>query len=390
MDHRVAFVTAEDPRLGAAGEPLLRLATELHRRGRGSVIWVAGGEKTSQHRVPVRTLDGIVMRHLPAPMPARSMTSRLFGGAARSSAVQAWRHAFEQDRPGVINVQGFGAGGVHALGLARRTGTPLVLTSRGETLGAGAQDIAGHAGLARAFEEALRRAAAVVAPSRELADDLRERFGASGVQVIPDGLEPMGDRFGWGDIPWQIDGRPVVFSPGPPDAGSGLDLLIEAAARISVGHRLVIGGEGVGLEGLRRWARSRGGAGAVSFPGELTEAQTAAALDHADVVVLPDRQRSSVAEIVRVWQMGTPLVATATRAAVATVHHGMDGLLVPPGRSAPLAECIGRLLIDSRLAGELAAEGRRRVGEFGWAAAAARYDAVFDRATAGRAAPASA
>lgn len=382
MDHPVAFVTAEDPRLGAADESLFRLASELHRQGRPTVIWVTGSGGASRKKVPFRTLDGVVVRHLPAPMPGRSMTSRLFGGPSRSAAAQAWRHAFEQDRPGVINVQGFGAGGVHALGLARRTGTPLVLTSRGETLAAGAQDIAGHAGLARSFDETLRRAAAVVVPSRELAGDLRERFGARAVQVIPDGLEPLGTRFGWGDIPWQIDGRPVVFSPGPPDPGSGLDLLIEASARISAGHQLVIGGEGAGLEGLRRWARSRGGAGAAGFPGELTEAQTAAALDHADVVVLPDRRRSSVAEIVHVWQFSTPLVATATSAAVATIHHGMDGLLVPPGRSAPLAECIGRLLIDSHLGGELAAEGRRRVGEFGWPAAAARYQAVFDRVLA--------
>lgn len=308
------------------------------------------------------------------------MTSRLVHAGSRSAATQAWRHAFEQDHPGVIDVHGFGPGGVQALALARRTGTPLVMSSGTAALAGGARGVTGHPGLARSYGEALRRAAAVTAPDREAAEDLRSRFGAAAVRVIPDGIDPPAQDFGWPDIPWQIDGRPVIFTCGTIDESSGFGLLIEAAARLSVGHQLVIGGQGRGLEGLRRWARSRGGSGSVSFPGRLTARQTAAALDHADVVVLPGRVSTPAAEIVAVWHSGTPLVAAATRTPVAIVHHGMDGLLVPVGESVPLAECMGRLLIDRRLSADLAAEGGRRVDEFSWETTARRYGEVLDRA----------
>lgn len=375
MERPVALVCSGDPPEGNA--EVLHLARALRSVGRPAVIWVAGDRPSRM----TRSLDGLVLRHLPAPLPGRSMTSRLVHAGSRASATQAWKHAFEQDHPGVIDVHGFGPAGVQALSLARRTGTPLVISSRGETVAQGARSISRHPGLAKAYAEALRRASCVVATDSEVAADLRSRFGAT-VEVIPDGIDPVATSFDWSDIPWQIDGRPVVFACGEIDEMSGFDLLVEASARLSAGHQLVIGGQGHGLEGLKRWARSRGGTGSVSFPGRLSPSQKAAGLDHADVVVLPGRVSTSRAEIVDAWRSGTPLVATATRTAAATVHHGMDALLVPPGESAPLAECVGRLLIDQRLSADLAAEGRRRVDEFSWETAARRYGEVLDRSAA--------
>lgn len=61
------------------------------------------------------------------------------------------------------------------------------------------------------------------------------------------------------------------------------------------------------------------------------------------------------------------------------MNHGMDGLLTPIGQSAPLADCVDRLLIDQSLAEGIAQEGRRRVAELSWEATASRYLEVFAR-----------
>lgn len=185
--------------------------------------------------------------------------------------------------------------------------------------------------------------------------------------------------FGWGDIPWQIDGRKVVFAAGAVDQSSGFDLLVEAAARSTVAYRLVIGGDGNSLATLRSWSRQIGGRASIEWTGTVSARQIAAGMEHADVVVFPNRADTDPGAIVSSWKLRTPVVATATAGAVSVVNHGMDGLLTLIGQSAPLADCVDRLLVDQPLAEGVAQEGRRRVDELSWEAAASRYLEVFAR-----------
>jgi glycosyltransferase involved in cell wall biosynthesis len=357
-----------------------RLTESVREAGQPVVIWLVdavGSRPEGAGRENRQRPGAIPVRRLPAPVPGQTMRSRIMRGRAVGAAEQAWRHALRADHPAVLNLQGFSPGGVYALSLARQETCPLVVTSRGETLDRGPRGIDRQPALVKPFAEVLLRAAAVTAVSRPVSEDLRLRFGAGRVRLIPDGLDAGDLSFGWSDIPWQIDGRRVVFAAGPIDSSSGFDLLVESASRSTVPHRLVIGGEGAALPGLRAWSERIGGAASIEWAGPLSARQIAAGMDHADVVVFPDRAGTDVSDILSAWKLGTPVVASATAEAVSVIHHGMDGLLAPMGQSASLAECVGRLLIDHRLAESLAEEGRRRVAGFSWETTARRYLEVF-------------
>ncbi|WP_084648311.1 glycosyltransferase family 4 protein [Acidipropionibacterium thoenii] len=358
-----------------------RLAQALRGAGQPVVIWQvddAAHPKADGSRPPRdhgRQQGQTPVRHLPAPRQGQTIRSRMLRRHAVAEAQQIWRRALREDRPTALNLQGFGSAGSYGLSLAKRENAPLVLTSTGETLARNRQPVP-----VKPFVETLRLAGAITAVSRPVRDDLHLRFGAERVQVIPDGIDPSLDLdFGWGDIPWQIDGRKVVFAAGAVDQSSGFDLLVEAAARSGVAYRLVIGGDGGSLGTLRSWSRQLGGRASIEWAGSVSARQIAAGMEHADVVVFPNRADTDPGAIVSAWKLGTPVVASATAGAVSVVNHGMDGLLTPIGQSAPLAECVDRLLIDQPLAEGLAEEGGRRVAELSWETAASRYLEVFAR-----------
>jgi glycosyltransferase involved in cell wall biosynthesis len=56
-----------------------------------------------------------------------------------------------------------------------------------------------------------------------------------------------------------------------------------------------------------------------------------------------------------------PVIASAVGGIPELVEHGRNGLLVPPGDDAALADALLRVLGDRALADELAAAGRRTI-----------------------------
>lgn len=76
--------------------------------------------------------------------------------------------------------------------------------------------------------------------------------------------------------------------------------------------------------------------------------------------------------------LGVPVVLTSVGGVPEIVEHGRTGLLVPPRNPRALAEGISRLLNDRRLAGSMAAEGRRRVEQgFSLEGMLERYIALY-------------
>jgi glycosyltransferase involved in cell wall biosynthesis len=168
----------------------------------------------------------------------------------------------------------------------------------------------------------------------------------------------------------------------------GFEYLIEAIAE-TPGVRLALAGGGTLAGELRERAADRGVAGRVSFLGDLTQDEVARLLMAGDLAVVPSvRDDSGNVDglpnvVLEALASGTPLVATPAGGIGSVVAHGRTGLLVPERDVQALAAALARLR-DDPAAGRALGEAARRLvaGQFGWGAAAARFEHAYDRALA--------
>lgn len=380
MPRRIALVTSSyAPHHGGVESHVREVAAQLHRRGHAVEVWtVDRGE-----HLGTRELDGIVVRDLPTPLPARSPGAVGRFAAAFPAAWRAWRSAFASFRPELLHVQCFGPNGLYAAGLAARTGVPLVVSSHGETF-ADAHDAFGvSALLPRGLRAAAARAVAVTGCSDVVAEELRQRFGAREVLVVPNGVDldvelPPSRTL---DLHAAADPEgPVVLGVGRLEHNKGFDLLLRSFADLPGRARLRLVGDGTERERLHALARELGVSERVTFTGGLDAAAVAGELAAADAVVVPSRQEAFGIVVLEAWRAGTPLVATSLGGPSGLVHHGRDGLLVDPTDRPALTDALARVVGDPALARSLAESGRRAVAGYTWAATADAYEALYDRA----------
>lgn len=175
---------------------------------------------------------------------------------------------------------------------------------------------------------------------------------------------------------------PTIGCFGRVALSKGLDTLLAAFPAVAAARpdvRLLIAGNATGWDGL--------GALVAQLPAELQDRVTVRGpfpeedkgLVYAavDVVAFPSQEESFGLIIVESWAARRPLVASAIGAIEATVHDGVDGLLVAPGDAEAWATALGRLLDDPAEAQALAERGRERVeAEFSWEAIVAAWDAL--------------
>ncbi len=376
---RVALVASSyDPYVGGVESHVRHVARQLRRLGTEVEVWtVDRGEHLGE-----RVLDGVVVRHLPTPMPARNAGSVVRFAAGAPGAWRRWRAAQRDFAPDVLHVQCFGPNGAWALALARRTGTPLIVSSHGETVADDHDAFGGSALLRRALTRAIGEAAATTGCSESVLADLRTRFGLTAGVVVPNGVDlaayPVGPA---GPPPLDGDAAPVVLGVGRLEHHKGFDLLVDAVARLrteraDAAARLVLVGGGSQEERLRERASLLGIGDRFELTGTLDEAGVDAWLRRAAVVVVPSRVEAFGIVALEAWRAGTPLVATSLGGPAGFVTEGMDGLLVDPTDERALADAIGALLRDPERARRLASAGLERVRGYDWSDVAAAYAAI--------------
>lgn len=215
----------------------------------------------------------------------------------------------------------------------------------------------------------LRRAARIIVSSPRLAEHARELADfRDKCVVIPFGL----------DVSW-LSATPATLQrcleiqkefPGPRVLFvgrlvpyKGVDVLIDAAARLAPAH-VLIAGDGPLRHTLEARAAAAGLAGRLRFLGPLSDADLAAHLHACDVFVLPSVSRQETFGVVQLEAMacGRPVVSTDLPTGVPWVNlHERTGLIVPPGDSEALAVALNRLLADPALRAQYGAAGRARV-----------------------------
>ena len=134
----------------------------------------------------------------------------------------------------------------------------------------------------------------------------------------------------------------------------GIDVLIEAFARVADGHptaRLVVAGDGPDRERLQRTGRRLGSR--LVFAGRLDAAEMSALMARARVVVVPSipalRPEGSSLTAAEAARHGRPVI-TSDDPAAAEVGRSIGAVVTPAGDAAALAEALEEFLRDGALA----------------------------------------
>jgi glycosyltransferase involved in cell wall biosynthesis len=198
-----------------------------------------------------------------------------------------------------------------------------------------------------------RRAAALVVQSEEARRWANARLPAARTFVIPN---PVAAPMTVPDLGPDLIRRPIILAVGRLAPEKCFDLLIQAfgaVARYHVEWSLVIVGQGPSEHDLKCLAAEVLPAGAVVFPGLVKD--LGPYYREAGLFVLSSRYEGFPNALLEAMASGCPVIATDSPGGTADiVRHGLDGVLVPPGRIESLAAEMSRLMSN-------AAE-RRRLG----------------------------
>jgi glycosyltransferase involved in cell wall biosynthesis len=232
------------------------------------------------------------------------------------------------------------------------------------------------------------RADVVTSPSQLLVDTLRERgwLGQRAVEVIPNPF----DAVPWLGIADVAGTTPTVAAIGRLEAYKGVDVLLDASARLLAGgvpHRLVLAGRPAGVINgtpagtwLDRRARELGLD--VEFTGHLSGDQIREVYRQARVVAVPSRFESFSIAAVEAMAAGRPVVTTTRTGVAPFVERWGAGSAVPPGDAEALAAALAPYLRDPARAAVVGARGRGGVVEIEPMTIARRKEDAYRRAIA--------
>jgi glycosyltransferase involved in cell wall biosynthesis len=396
---RVLFLTESfHPVFGGGENHVRQLGADLVRLGlKATVITRRGAESW-----PVDDeVDGIRVRRVPPPGPARAGKFLMLPAALREVLREGRRHD-------VVVVRSTRVLGMPGLLAARWLGRPVILQPEvngelsgeaftwGWTRGRVVDPLV--SAVVRFRNRWLRDAEAFVAMSRRIRDEMvaagvaRER-----IALIPHGVDT--ERFRPAELAERDalraahglpDGTLAVFT-GRLLRGKGLNTLVAAFAEVAASRpdlHLVLVGSGAGQalsveEELRADVRARGLDGRVVFTGRVDDVETY--LRAANLFVFPSIFEGLGISLVEAAACGLPAVASRTGGIPDVVDDGRSGLLVTPGRMDELASALGALGGDAALRTRMGVEARRvAVAGFDQRDSALRYRALFRQVTARR------
>jgi glycosyltransferase involved in cell wall biosynthesis len=142
--------------------------------------------------------------------------------------------------------------------------------------------------------------------------------------------------------------EPMMVAMGRLSPEKGFDLLIEAFAPLAARHadwRLEIAGEGPEREALQRQIDERGLQQQVRLVGWVNDAERF--LSRSSLFVLSSRYEGFPVALLEAMACGVPVVSfDCDSGPREIIRPDVDGVLVPPGDTAALAQAIERLMVD--------------------------------------------
>jgi D-inositol-3-phosphate glycosyltransferase len=175
--------------------------------------------------------------------------------------------------------------------------------------------------------------------------------------------------------------EPIVLFVGRIEPLKGIDVLIEAAAKVDGAFRvLVVGGDGKDAERKERLsvlASALGLKDRITFIDAVPHADLPLYYNAADICVVPSYYESFGLVALEAMACGVPVVASRVGGLKDTVIDGRTGYLVPWRCPEPFAERLELLLSNEPLRRNLGREGRAAAERFRWSEVAARVEDVY-------------
>lgn len=234
----------------------------------------------------------------------------------------------------------------------------------------------------------VHRAAATLTVSPPIARHLEDRYGLSGVALVPNypELEPAPTARDLRDLPGGgriAPHRPVVLYLGGLMAGRGLEQLVDAMAIVE-GPQLVILGEGPLAASLRGRADRLGIGDRVIMLEPVPSEQVVAHAASADLGVSPyvptglNNRYSMPNKLFQYLAAGIPVVASDFPQVREVVEGAGAGLVADMTDPAAIAAAIEGILADPEAARAMGARGRRAVADrYHWGVSAERLRGVY-------------
>jgi glycosyltransferase involved in cell wall biosynthesis len=339
------------------------LAAEFHARGCPVTLLTARWEESwparlELYRVPVVRL----------PQPRR----RVWGTARYMFALRQWLRR-ERQHYDLVYVSMLKHDAYAALcAVGRRAPVVLRAEGAGQT-----GDVAWqHSGLiGRMIRRRTRRAAALVAPSPHIAEELRGAgYPSARIREIPNGVPiaaPLDnpqrraarDALSLAHTALYVPpGSPLAVYTGRLHPGKGLEDLLVAWSKVLAlwpEGRLWLAGNGPLRGVLAAQINRLGLAGSVVLAGVFQQVDELLAA--ADLFVLPSYEEGMSLALLEAMAAGLPIVATDIAGNRVLVEHGCQGLLVPPGQPESLAAAMLRILDEPIVAEGLGQAARQKV-----------------------------
>ncbi len=208
--------------------------------------------------------------------------------------------------------------------------------------------------------QTFRRAAKVIAPSRDLGGKLVSRRLAplEKLAIIPNGAEIDGPCRG--DLPPKDEVKIGCIANFYSEV-KGQHVAIEAMTSLPAGYSIDFIGDGVLLPEAKSLVRALGLEDRVVFRGFLHHREVREALSHSDILVVPSLSESFGIVTVEGMAAGVPIVASAVGGLPEVVEDGVSGVLVPPGEPRVLARRIEEVCSSPQTWRQLRAAGMSRV-----------------------------
>ncbi len=181
-------------------------------------------------------------------------------------------------------------------------------------------------------------------------------------------------------------GASEILYAGGPWANKGLDVLLEAFARIQgrfpQASISVVGGGEWGP--YQEKIQSLGLSSRVRYGGQVAHASMVERYQNAYLLAAPTRHESFGLVLAEAMACGLPVVATRVTAIPEVVEEGRTGLLVPVDDGAALAEALATLLGDPERAAAMGKAGRARVEQrFAWGKVITQWEQLLGQVAQG-------